>query len=47
MGRSTQPAVERYIADQVEHHRTRTFKEELVELLQKAGVDCDPRFMFD
>jgi len=47
VSRSIQPAMERYIAAQVEHHRTRTFEEELVELLEKAGVDYDPRFVFD
>jgi REP element-mobilizing transposase RayT len=47
VGKSTQPAVERYIADQAEHHQTTTFEEELVELLRKAGVDYDRRFVFD
>jgi len=37
--------VKQYIANQVEHHRVRTFREELVELLKKAGVSYDDRFL--
>jgi REP element-mobilizing transposase RayT len=37
--------VRRYIAGQEEHHRTRTFKEEYLELLQKSGVNFDPRYL--
>ena len=35
--------VRRYIADQEGHHRERTFREELVELLERAGVQYDAR----
>ena len=38
-------AVTRYIANQEEHHRKRTFREELVELLDRHGVDYDERFL--
>ena len=34
-----------YIGNQEEHHRTRTFREELVELLERAGVECDPKYL--
>jgi REP element-mobilizing transposase RayT len=37
--------VRRYIAHQEEHHRRRTFREELQELLQKAGVQFDERYL--
>ena len=40
-------AVERYIAAQQEHHRHKTFEEEFVELLQRAGVEYDPRFVLE
>ena len=33
-----------YIANQAEHHRSKSFREELVELLTKAGVEFDDRF---
>jgi len=38
-------SVARYIARQEEHHRTRSFREELVEFLTKAGVAYDPRYL--
>jgi putative transposase len=36
--------VAKYIANQKEHHRERSFREELVELLKKAGIDYDERY---
>jgi REP element-mobilizing transposase RayT len=38
--------VRRYIAGQEEHHRTRTFREEYLELLQKSGVVFDPQYLW-
>lgn len=38
-------AVQRYIGKQEEHHRTRSCREELVELLAKAGIEYDPRYL--
>ena len=37
--------VRRYVASQEKHHRKRTFREELVELLRLAGVEYDPRYL--
>jgi REP element-mobilizing transposase RayT len=37
--------VRHYIAKQEEHHRTRTFKEEYLEFLQKSGVIFDPYYL--
>lgn len=34
-----------YIANQEEHHRSRSFREELIELLAKAGVTFDERYL--
>ena len=34
-----------YIEDQEEHHRDRTFAEELVILLEKSGIAYDPRYL--
>lgn len=34
-----------YIANQEEHHRRRTFAEELTMLLEKSGVAFDPRYL--
>lgn len=38
--------VKKYIENQAEHHKTRTFEEELVALLKKCGVPYDPKFVF-
>ena len=35
--------VQRYIANQEKHHRKRSFQQELVELLQKHGIEFDER----
>ena len=37
--------VRKYIAHQEEHHRVKTFREELVEFLEKAGVEYDPKYL--
>ena len=37
--------VSAYIERQPEHHRNRTFAEELKELLEKHGVKYDPKYM--
>jgi REP element-mobilizing transposase RayT len=39
------PSVTRYIASQEEHHRVRSFREELVDFLERAGVEYDPRYL--
>ena len=36
-----------YIENQAEHHKKKTFKEELIEILEKHGVDFDPKYMWD
>ena len=37
--------VQRYIANQKEHHRKKSHQDELIELLEKAGVAFDPKFL--
>ena len=37
--------VKAYIANQEEHHRIKTFREELVEILTKAGVNYDETYL--
>ncbi|MCC9643700.1 IS200/IS605 family transposase [Rhodopirellula sp. JC740] len=39
------PEVRRYIENQAEHHRTRTFREELVAMLDRAGVNYDAKYL--
>ena len=38
--------VRHYVEHQTEHHRTKTFQEEYVELLKLAGVDYDERYLW-
>ena len=42
---SARDSVRQYIANQEEHHRTKSFREELVEFLEKSGVPYDPRYL--
>ena len=37
--------VRSYIANQEEHHRVKSFREELVEMLDKAGIEYDPKYL--
>ena len=39
-------ATKAYIANQIEHHRKKTFEEEFVEFLERHNVPYDPRFVF-
>jgi REP element-mobilizing transposase RayT len=39
--------VVRYIANQEEHHRKKTFREEFVEFLKNSGIEFDPKYLFD
>ena len=43
---SNKRAVMEYIAEQPRHHEKRGFEQEFVAMLQKSGIDCDPRFIF-
>ena len=42
---TSREAVKHYIANQEEHHRVKSFREELVEMLNKAGVEYDPKYL--
>jgi REP element-mobilizing transposase RayT len=41
------PAVTRYIRNQHEHHRRRSYEQDFIELLRRSGLDYDPRHVFD
>jgi REP element-mobilizing transposase RayT len=47
VGLSSVESVVGYIDSQAEHHRTATFEEELVAMLQRAGIEYDPRHLWD
>ncbi|GHT25886.1 transposase [Bacteroidia bacterium] len=40
-------AVVRYVMNQAEHHKKRTFREEYLDMLRKSNVDFDDRYLFD
>ncbi|MEX0612030.1 MAG: IS200/IS605 family transposase [Pirellulales bacterium] len=42
---SQAPAVAVYIRNKDEHHRKQTYQEELLALLQRHGIEYDPRYL--
>jgi len=46
ISKSNLPEVVRYIQNQREHHRKKTFQEEYLELLQQHGVEYDERYLW-
>ena len=42
---TSRDAVRQYIANQEEHHRVKSFREEVVEMLKKAGIEYDPQYL--
>ncbi len=47
VSKSEESKVVRYILNQEDHHRKRTFKEELIVLLEKHGIPYDKRYIWD
>ena len=47
IGQSNVAALKKYIAEQKEHHRRRTFEDEYRSFLEKYGVVYDERYMWD
>jgi REP element-mobilizing transposase RayT len=39
--------VAKYVLDQDEHHRKRTFREEYIEILNKFAVEYDDKYLFN
>src|SRR5262245_39048170 len=44
---SREAAVKSYILNQEAHHRRASFEEEIVDLLEKHGIEYDPKYLFD
>ncbi len=42
---TARPNVKNYIANQDEHHQRISFREEFVSLLEKAGIEYDPKWL--
>ncbi|HEY5893743.1 MAG TPA: transposase [Chthoniobacterales bacterium] len=45
VSRSAVSKVADYIEHQEEHHRTRTFREEYVQFLERHGIEFDPKYL--
>jgi putative transposase len=45
--RSSRDRVIQYILHQEEHHKKQTFKSEYIGLLEKMGIEYEPRYLFD
>jgi REP element-mobilizing transposase RayT len=41
------PAVREYIRNQEKHHRKHTYQEAFVALLERHGIEYDPRYLWD
>lgn len=41
------PKIRRYIQDQPEHHKVRTFRDEFIKILKRHNVDYDERYLFE
>ncbi len=46
VGISQVPDTKQYIANQREHHRTKTFEEEFIAFLERHGVEYDPQYVW-
>jgi hypothetical protein len=42
---STRKSVRSYVANQARHHRQKSYREELIELLKKAEIKYDPQYL--
>ncbi len=40
-------AVVKYVLNQAEHHKKRTFREEYIDFLQKFEIEFDEKYLFD
>ena len=47
VSRSKVPSVTHYIAQQEEHHRKVSFKEEFITFLKRHGIDFDERYIWE
>ena len=47
VSKSNVPEVVRYIENQREHHRARTFQEEFLAFLKRHGIEYDERYLWD
>jgi REP element-mobilizing transposase RayT len=46
VSKSQAPALSNYIRTQPQHHSRRSFEEEFAELLERHGIEYDPRYLW-
>jgi len=46
-GKQDLPTLQQYVANQKEHHRKWSFKDELIYMLEENGVEYDERYLWD
>jgi putative transposase len=47
VGRHDVPALKQYLAGQKEHHRKRTFQEDLIQFLDEYQIEYDERYLWN
>jgi len=47
IGQSDVPSLKKYIAGQKEHHRKRSFQEELIQILKEYDIEYDERYLWN
>jgi putative transposase len=47
VSQSAEESVRKYIREQEEHHRSRSFQEEFLALLELHQIEYDPRYLWD
>ena len=47
LGKIDIPELKKYLSSQKEHHRKRSFKEELIQFLQDEGIEYDERYLWN
>jgi putative transposase len=47
LGKTALKSVRGYVHDQEKRHKKKTFEEELIEMYKMAGIEYDPRYIFD
>ena len=45
VGATARPNVKVYIANHREHHRIKSYRDELIEMLERASVEYDPKYL--
>ncbi len=47
MSTSLKDVIAEYIENQLEHHKQQTYQEEFLAMLEKHGVEYDPKYVWE